>query len=69
MNYHGMWSVNELYDLENDPQEMNNLIVRTNTGRDYTVDPAHEGILKQLQQKLGELAEQSGIRNNPRWRV
>ncbi len=69
MNYHGMWSLNELYDLENDPQEMNNLIARTNTGRDYTVDPAHEGILKQLQQKLRELAEQSGIRNNPRWRV
>ena len=26
ISYHGIWDVEELYDMENDPQEMNNLI-------------------------------------------
>ena len=26
IRYHGVWDINELYDLENDPKEMNNLI-------------------------------------------
>jgi len=26
IRYHGVWDINELYDIENDPNEMNNLI-------------------------------------------
>jgi arylsulfatase A-like enzyme len=30
IRYHGVWDINELYDIENDPQEMNNLIRNDN---------------------------------------
>ncbi len=42
IRYHGIWDINELYDLKNDPWEMNNLIR----------DPQYVEISKQLREKL-----------------
>ena len=39
--YNGIWDINELYDLENDPYEMNNLI-RDTTLRQTGLDLKHE---------------------------
>ena len=39
--YNGIWDINELYDLENDPYEMNNLIRDTKL-RQTGLDLKHE---------------------------
>jgi len=47
---HGVWDANELYDLENDPYEMNNLIR----------DPASQEIAGQLKKELWDWLESTG---------
>ncbi|QDT63391.1 sulfatase family protein [Calycomorphotria hydatis] len=52
INYYGLWDADELYDLKNDPKELNNLIN----------DPEHQKVRKQLHNKLYEmLAEKGGM--------
>jgi arylsulfatase A-like enzyme len=40
--YHGIWDINELYDLENDPHEMHNLIN----------DPQYKDLIKDMENKM-----------------
>ena len=40
--YYGIWDINELYDLENDPWEMNNLIR----------SKEHQAVAKEMRQDL-----------------
>lgn len=47
---HGLWDANELYDLENDPYEMNNLIR----------DPASQEIAGRLKRELWDWLESTG---------
>lgn len=42
IRYHGVWDTNELYDLENDPFEMNNLIAKKE----------HQEMIKQLRSDI-----------------
>ncbi|MGH9630404.1 MAG: sulfatase family protein [Bryobacteraceae bacterium] len=42
IRYHGIWDLNELYDIKEDPRETNNLIN----------DPKHAGIVKEMNEKL-----------------
>jgi N-acetylglucosamine-6-sulfatase len=52
IRYHGIWDVDELYDLQYDPRERKNLID----------SPAHQDIVKSLNQKLFQtLRETSGM--------
>ncbi|WP_422354127.1 sulfatase [Roseivirga pacifica] len=52
IRYHGIWDINELYDIENDPWEMNNLIR----------DPEYKELSKQLRQDLFQwLQETNGM--------
>ncbi|HPG38244.1 MAG TPA: sulfatase [bacterium] len=49
IHYHGIWDCDELYDLENDPQEMHNLIN----------EPQYQDLVKSLNQKLFDWLETS----------
>jgi arylsulfatase A-like enzyme len=47
---HGVWDANELYDLQNDPMEMNNLIR----------SPQHQEIAKSMRDQVWEWLESTG---------
>jgi hypothetical protein len=50
MRYFGVWDRNELYDMENDPEEMNNLID----------SPEHQEIVVQLSNEIYNWLESTG---------
>ncbi|MDQ3289855.1 MAG: DUF4976 domain-containing protein, partial [Bacteroidota bacterium] len=50
IRYHGIWDTNELFDLQNDPQEVNNLIAK----------PEHQALVKQLAGELYDWLESTG---------
>ncbi len=50
IRYHGIWDINELYDLQNDPQEMNNLIR----------NPEYTKLSEELRNKLFDWIEGTG---------
>ncbi|NCG08789.1 MAG: sulfatase-like hydrolase/transferase [Verrucomicrobia bacterium] len=50
IRYHGLWERNELYDLENDPHEMYNLIE----------SPEHQEIIRQLAGEIYDWLETTG---------
>jgi len=49
IQYHGVWDTEELYDLQDDPKEMRNLVA----------DPQHVGIVKTMRGDLYELLANS----------
>jgi len=49
IRYHGVWDTNELYDLENDPDEMNNLIAESE----------HQEMIKGLRSELDAWLEET----------
>ncbi len=49
IHYHGIWDIDELYDLKDDPEEMNNLID----------SPEHQDLIKQLNNRMFEWLEKS----------
>lgn len=49
IRYHGVWDTNELYDLENDPYEMNNLIDK----------PEHQAMIKGLRSEIDDWLEET----------
>jgi len=50
IQYHGIWDTDELYDIKNDPREMNNLIA----------DPRYLGIKVKLREALYSRLEEGG---------
>jgi len=55
VRYHGIWDVDELYDLQADPDEKINLIN----------DPKHADTVKQLNKRLFEILEETGGNSMP----
>lgn len=49
VHFHGIWDIDELYDIENDPHETNNLLAL----------PGHEAMAERMSAKLFDLLEQS----------
>ena len=49
IRYYGIWDINELYDLQEDPMEMHNLIR----------DPAYSDISKQLRSDIFDWLEET----------
>jgi len=50
IRYHGVWDTNEFYDLQEDPNEMNNLIA----------SPEHEELIKELTSEIYDWLEETG---------
>ena len=50
IRYHGLWDVNELYDLQADPEETTNLIA----------SPKHQNLVRQLNARLFEVLQETG---------
>ena len=76
MRYHGVYSCYELYDLENDPNEMNNLLadfdVNNRGGRLDNVirkdaDPALRDLYVSLQERLFAIQKETGSLEEPSW--
>ena len=59
LQYHGIWDTNELYDLENDPFEMNNLIK----------SPEHQEMIAQLRTEVYDWLESTGGMQIPLKRI
>jgi N-acetylglucosamine-6-sulfatase len=55
IRYHGVWDLDELYDLQNDPGEVRNL----------AADPAHAATVKQMNARLFQILESTGGMNMP----
>lgn len=65
MHYHGLDDINELYDMENDPDQMNNLLGKYKLGSrsgDYTKaieDKELQELVRSFQNRMQELMEET----------
>jgi N-acetylglucosamine-6-sulfatase len=50
IRYHGIWDINELYDLQEDPLESHNLIF----------SEKHQAIIQEMNHKLFQMLEDTG---------
>ncbi len=57
IRYHGVWDLNELYDLQEDPLETNNRIN----------DPKLAGVVKEMNEKLFSILENTDGMSMPLW--
>jgi len=58
IHVYGVWDSDELYDLQNDPLETNNLIY----------DPGHQQVIREMNRKLFDVMEQTGAMSIPLYR-
>lgn len=75
--YHGIWDRYELYDLENDPDQRNNLLsefVQTHQGGELdnlirrTASPEVKALFDEMRGRLNRLLEETGCASKPQWR-
>ena len=57
IRYHGIWDIDELYDLQEDPLEGKNLIF----------SPEHQSVIRTMRARLFEILEQTGGESMPLW--
>ena len=75
MQYHGLWDLDELYDVQKDPDQMNNLMadVRTTTqgGRLFNriKDPELKQLVSDLQNRMWKILAATGGRREPSWKA
>ncbi|HWB96090.1 MAG TPA: sulfatase/phosphatase domain-containing protein, partial [Bryobacteraceae bacterium] len=58
IHYYGIWDSDELYDLQEDPLETNNLIY----------SPKHKAVIEEMNRKLFDVMEETGAMNIPLYR-
>jgi N-acetylglucosamine-6-sulfatase len=58
IHYYGIWDTDELYDLQEDPLESNNLIS----------SPKHQTVVKQMNQQMFDIMESTGAMYIPLYR-
>jgi arylsulfatase A-like enzyme len=64
MTYHGIWDIDELYDIENDPEEKHNLITKSE----------YQNLIKELNKKVYDWLESTNgmqipLREDIFWRA
>lgn len=75
MQYHGIWDLDELYDVKKDPAQQNNLLgavrVRTEAGRlmQRIQDPALKALVQELQKRRDRILAETGGLPEPKWRA
>ncbi len=67
VEYHGVWDVPELYDLEKDPREMQNRL-STSRRKEVSPDPGYAPVYADLKAELARLLKGNGVRARPSWR-
>ena len=76
MRFHGVWDRYELYDMANDPDEMNNLLGEYNIDARAgavdnvvrrTAEPELREVFQDLSGKLNKLLEETGATREPNW--
>lgn len=75
MNYHGVWDLDELYDVRKDPEQMNNLMagvrVTTEDGQLFNQikDPDLKRLVGDLRNRLWKILAETGGLREPVWRT
>ena len=75
MTYHGVWDIYELYDVQKDPEQMNNFLGDVVYGQGYGPFTKHAQeqlpdlapTIKRLDERLSELLEQTDGLRRPTW--
>ena len=75
MTYHGVWDIYELYDMQNDPVQKNNLLGDVVYGQGYGHFVRHAvrqlpelaPTIQKLDKRINELLEQTGGSRRPIW--
>lgn len=73
MNYHGVWDRDELYDIQADPDQMNNLLadaVIRNQGGPVAAqikDSATRSLVQNFQTRIDQIMRETGGRAEPSW--
>jgi N-acetylglucosamine-6-sulfatase len=73
MRYHGIWDLNEIYDLQRDPDEMRNLIgdTRVTTGAgsnlQYIQDPDLRQLASGFNERITQILGEIGGEIDPDW--
>lgn len=75
MNYHGVWDLDELYDVRRDPDQMRNLLadvrVTTQGGRLFNQikDPELKQLVGNLLERRNRILSQTGGLREPKWQA
>lgn len=75
MHYHGVWDVDELYDIKADPDQMNNLLAdartTTESGRLFQriKDPEKKKLVGDMQNRMKKILAETGGLPEPKWRA
>lgn len=75
MQYHGIWDLEELYDVQRDPDQMNNLMadvrIRHEGGRLFgrIQDPQLKKLVGDMQKRMWQIEAETGGRREPTWRA
>ena len=73
MHYHGLWDLDELYDIRKDPAQMNNLLgdvrITTEGGRLFNRirEPGLRKLAGDLQLRMRKILQDTGGRLDPTW--
>ena len=75
MEYHGVWDLDELYEVQKDPQQRNNLLadarVTTESGRVFQriKDPELKAKVANLKERRNVILKATGGLPEPKWRM
>lgn len=74
MRHHGIWDKYELYDIENDPDQMNNLLGHVEPTSNHSdiltwiEEPELKKLVNDLQERLFRIVRETGGRIDPTWK-